>query len=82
MIGKPVPHSELQEVLRRQPKGGEFIEQLREELKALKPDECLLYEASPGVPWWVNAGLSYIVDKIKGLKMVKEGSRVYVYREK
>ena len=58
------------------------MKQMEEELKALKPGECLVYESRPEAPLWASVGQSPLVDKIKGLKSIKEGNRTYVYRAK
>ena len=82
MIGKPVSGEELKAVLNRQAERDEFINQVEEELKALKPGECLVYESKPEAPLWTDVGLSLLVDKIKGLKRIKEGAHNYIYRAK
>lgn len=79
-IGKPVSADELEKVLARQAERDRLVKQMEDELKALKQGECLLYESRPEAPLWVSVGLSLLVDKIKGLKMIKEGNCVYVYR--
>lgn len=82
MIGKPVSGDELKAVLDRQAERDSLVKQMEEELKALKPGECLVYESKPEAPLWADVGLSLLVDKIKGLKRIKEGSHNYVYRAK
>jgi len=82
MIGKPVSADDLEKLLARQAERDRCVKQMEDELKALKQGECLLYESRPEAPLWANVGLSLLVDKIKGLKMIKEGNCVYVYREK
>jgi len=81
MIGKPVSPDELEKVLARQAGRDRFVKQMEDELKAIKPGECLLYESRPESPLWASIGLSLVVDKIKGLKMIKEENRTYIYRE-
>lgn len=81
-IGKPVSSDELQKVLDREAERDRFVEQLQEELKAIKPGECLVYETDPEVPLWASIGLALVVDKIPGLKVIKEGTCRYVYRVK
>lgn len=81
MIGRPVTSNELQEVLDREKKREERREQLEEELKAVKPGECLVYEARAGTGSLASFGLSLFVDRL-GLKMVAEGDKAYIYREK
>jgi len=82
MIGKPVSGDELKKVLDRQAERERLVKQMEEELKALKVGECLVYESNPEAPLWADVGLSLLVDKIKGLKRIKEGNHNYVYREK
>ncbi|MBA7557339.1 hypothetical protein ES705_50087 [subsurface metagenome] len=80
MIGKPVSGEELKKVLDQQAERDKFVKQVEEELKALKPGECLFYESRPEAPLWINVGLALLVDKIKGLKSIKVENRTYVYR--
>lgn len=80
-IGKPVTNDELSEVLDREKKREELREQLEEEMKAIKPGECLVYEAKEGMGSLASFGLSLFVDKL-GLKMITEGDKAYIYREK
>ena len=82
MIGKPVSGDELRKILDRQAERDKFVKQVEEELKALKPGECRVYENRPETPLWINVGLALLVDKIKGLKSIKEGNHTYVYRAK
>ncbi|MBA7587713.1 hypothetical protein ES708_29747 [subsurface metagenome] len=86
MIGKPITSEEFQGVLNREESKQEFRKQLEEELKGIKPGECLLYEVKEGMGALAGAfaemSFSFFVDKIGGLKMIVEGSRAYVYREK
>ena len=82
MIGKPVSGDELKKVLDRQAERDKYVKQVEEELKVLKPGECLLYEPRPGVPLWADVGLALLVDRIKDLKRIKEGNYTYIYREK
>jgi hypothetical protein len=81
-IGKPVLGDELQRVLDREAEKDRIEEQLQEELKAIKPGECLVYETGPEVPLWASIGFALIVDKVPGLKVIKEGACTYVYRVK
>lgn len=82
MIGKPVPSDEFQKVLARQKNREEFRKQLEDELKGIKKGECLLYEVKEGTGTLAEMSFSFFVDKIGGLKMITEGNRTYVYREK
>lgn len=82
MIGKPVTVDELQKVLDRQAARDRFVKQIEEELGAIKPGECLLYESKPGAPLWASIGLSLLVEKVKGLKVIGEDNQTYIYREK
>ena len=82
MIGKPVSGEELKKVLDRQAERDKFVKQIEQELKALKPGECRVYESRPEAPLWINLGLALLVDKTKGLKSIKVENRTYVYREK
>ena len=80
MIGKPVSGDELKKVLDRQAERDKFVKRVEEEFKALKLGECRLYESRPEVPLWADVGLALLVDKIKGLKSIKEGNYTYMYR--
>ena len=80
MIGKPVSGEELKKVLDQQAERDKFVKQVEEELKALKPGECLLYQNKPEAPLWISVGLSLLVDKIKGLKSIRVQNLTYVYR--
>lgn len=82
MIGKPVSGEELKKVLDTQAARDKFVKQVEEELKALKPGECRVYESRPEAPLWINVGLALLVDKTKRLKSIKVENRTYVYREK
>ena len=82
MISKPVSGDELKKVLDRQAERDKFVKQVEEELKALKPGECRVYESRPEAPLWASVGLSLLVDKIKGLKSIKVENHTYIYREK
>jgi len=82
MIGKPVSSDELKGVLNRQAERDKFVKQVEEELKALKVGECRVYESRPEAPLWAEVGLALLVDKIKGLKRIKEENRTYIYRAK
>lgn len=81
MIGRPVTNNELQEVIEGEKKREKWRERLEEELKAIKPGECLFYEARVGMGSLASFGLSLFVDKL-GLKMVTKGDKAYIYREK
>lgn len=82
MIGKPVSADLFKKVLERQAVRDKFVKRVEEELRDIRPGECLLYESRLDAPLWANIGLSLLVDKIKGLKTIKEENCVYVYREK
>lgn len=82
MIGKSVSGDELEKVLERQATRDKFVKQIEEEIKAIKPGECLLYESGPEAPLWASVGLALLVDRIKGVKVIKEENCVYVYRGK
>ena len=86
MIGKPVTSEEFQEVLNKEKRSQEFRKRVEDELKDIKPGECLLYEAKEGMGAFAEMSFSFIisslVDKIGGLKMITRGTLVYVYREK
>jgi len=82
MIGKPVSADEFEQVLARQAERDAFVKQMEDELKAIKPGECLLYESRPETDLWASVGLSLLVDRIKDLKMIKVGNRAYIYRDK
>ncbi len=82
MIGKPVSGDELQKVLDREKSREEGRKQLVAELKAIKPGECLLYEARTEMGILGDLALSLIVGQIKGLKTITEGDKTYIYRAK
>lgn len=82
MIGKPIPTNELEKLLIREAEKDKFVKQMEDELMAIKPGECLLYESQPQAPLWVSIGLALLIDRVKGLKMIKEENRAYVYRDK
>lgn len=79
MIGKPVSGEKLAKVLGRQAERDKYIEQLQQELKALKPGDCLLYEDKLGM---ASAYILPFLVGVEGLKMIREGDQVYVYKEK
>lgn len=81
MIGKPVTGNELLEVLDREKKREGFKEQLEDELKGIKPGECLVYGIKVGMGGIAGLALSFWVDRI-GLKMVTEGDKTYIYKVK
>ncbi len=82
MIGKPISSDEFGKVLERQTSRDKFVKQMEEELEAIKPGECLLYEAILGAPLWVSVGLAILVGRVKGLKVIEDKNCTYVYREK
>ncbi len=82
MIGRRVSGEELQKVLDQQAERDKFVKQVEEELKALKPGECRVYESRPEAPLWASVGLALRVAKIKGLKSIKVENRTYIYRAK
>lgn len=81
MIGKPVTGDELKKVLDGEKDREEFRERLEEELKAIKKGECLVYEVGGRRGASTEITLSLFISKI-GLKMITEGDRTYIYREK
>lgn len=82
MIGKPVSSDEFQKVLDREKTRQEFRKQLEDELRGIKEGECLLYEAKKGTGAFAEMSFSFFVEKIGGLKVITEGDRTYIYREK
>lgn len=82
MIGKPVSGDELKKVLDGEKDREEFRKRFEAELKAIKPGECLLYESKVGRGSFTNLGVSLFIGQIKGLKMITEGDKTYIYREK
>ncbi len=82
MIGKPVLPDELKEVLGREESRKERRKQFELELKTIRPDECLLYESKVGVGSLAGLALASFVAEIDGLKMITEGDKTYIYREK
>ena len=81
MIGKRIMRQELQEVLSRERKREEDKEQFENELKGIKPGECLLYEVEKGMGNIAKLSFSLLIEKIGGLKMITEDDRIYIYKE-
>ena len=81
MIGRPATGDELKKVLDGEKNREEFRNQLEDELKAIKPGECLVYEVKGRTGASTEIALSLFISKI-GLKMITEGDRTYIYREK
>jgi len=79
MIGKPVPKEQLEELLVEETEKGEFIEEINKELKALKPGECLVYEAKVGMESTLSLVLT--LSHIKSLKLIERPGKVYAYKE-
>ena len=82
MIGKPVSSEEFQRILNKQRENEKFLQEFDAELRAIKPGECLMYEAPEGKESVAGFSLSLTVSKIKGLRLFTEGRKSYVYREK
>lgn len=80
MIGKPVTIEEFRKLFREEKRKGELIEELNEELKALKPGECLVYEAKIGMESVLSLVLT--LSHIKNLKLIDRPGKVYAYKEK
>lgn len=79
MIGKLVPKEELEELLAEEKKKDGLIEELNEELRALKPGECLVYEAKVGMESILSLVLT--LSHIKKLKLIDRLGKVYAYKE-
>lgn len=82
MIGKPVSIVELARALASQAERYKLMKQLGNELKAIKPGECLFYEVRPETPLWADIGFHLAVCRVKGLKIVRVDNGIYVYRGK
>ncbi len=81
MIGIPVSADEFGRLLARQAERDKFAKQMEDELKAIKPGKCLLYASRPDTPLWVRVAFNLLFNRIKGLTMIEEDNRTYVYRE-
>lgn len=79
MIGKPVLKEKLEELIVEEKKKDGLIKELNKELKALKPGECLVYEAKVGM----ESALSLVLalSHIKNLKLIDRPGKVYAYKE-
>ena len=56
----------------------EIVKELSKELKALKPGECLVYEAKAGMESILSLSLGLSVKK---LKVITRPGKVYAYKE-
>lgn len=79
MIGKPVPREQLEELIAEEKRKDVFVEELKKELKALKPGECLVYEAKVGLESVMSSSLGLSVKK---LKLITRPGKVYAYKER
>lgn len=79
MIGEKVPKEQLGELLVEEKRKDSLIKEITMELKALKPGECLAYEAKVGMESVLELCLSF--SHIKGLKLVNRPGKVYAYKE-
>jgi len=79
MIGEPVPKEKLDELLAEEKKKDVLIDELKGELKALKPGECLVYETKEGMESILSLGLGL---SVKNLKLITRPSKVYAYKER
>jgi len=78
MIGEKVPWEELEELLAEETKKDKLVKELKKELKALKPGECLVYEAKKGMESIMSLSLGLSVKK---LKLITRPGKVYAYKE-
>ena len=78
MIGKPVPKGEFKALLVEETRRDEIAEELKKELKALKPGECLIYETKAGMETLMSLSLGLAVKK---LKVITRPGKVYAYKE-
>lgn len=78
MIGKLVPGEEFKKLLMEETRRDEFAEELKKELKALKPGECLVYETKEGAESSMSFSLCLTV---KNLKLITRLGKVYAYKK-
>lgn len=79
MIGKRVPWGELEELLVEETRKDRLVKEINEELKALKPGECLVYEAKVGTESILSLVLT--LSHIRNLKLIDRPGKVYAYKE-
>ena len=79
MIGEKVPKEQLEELLVEEKKKDGLVKEIKEELKALKPGECLVYEAKVGMTSIMSLSLDSF--HIKNLKLISRPGKVYAYKE-
>lgn len=78
MIGKKVPKEMVDAILEEEKRKDGLVKELKEELKALKPGECLVYETRAGMETALSLSLSLSVKK---LKLIVRPGKVYAYKE-
>lgn len=81
MIGRQVPKEELEKILGEEAQRDEILEQVKTELREIKPGECLAYEAKQGLGAAQDLSLSLIIRSIPKVKLATKGDMSYVYRE-
>lgn len=79
VIGKKVPKEELEELLAEEKRKDGLVKELNKELEALKPGECLVYEAKVGMESIM--GLVLTLSHVKDLKLIDRPGKVYAYKE-
>lgn len=79
MIGKPVPKEQLEELLAEEKEKSGFLREINKELKALKPGECLVYEAKVGMESTMSLVLT--LSHIEHLRLIERPGKVYAYKE-
>lgn len=79
MIGKPVLKETFRTLLHEEEEKTKIIGDINKELKALKPGECLVYEARVGMESVLSLSLSF---SVKNLKLVTRPGKVYAYKER
>ncbi len=79
MIGEKVPREQLVEILLEEKRKDNRVKDLGEELKTLKPGQCLVYDAKAGMAPLL--GLSIDMFHIRDLKLIVRPDKVYAYKE-
>ena len=79
MIGKPVLKVKFKELLMEETRKDEIANELKKELKALKPGECLVYETKEGMESILSLSLGL---SARNLKLITRPGKVYAYKER
>ena len=78
MIGEKVPEELVEAILEEEKRKDGLAKELKEELKALKPGECLVYETRVGMESALSLSLGL---SVKHLKLITRPGKVYAYKE-